>query len=414
MADDKKTFEQLQAETMEAVSHLREKADAYGVDSAEHKQALENIEGKLEEYDEREQKLVKDMAAERKAAEEKSDEFKDRLEAMEKELVSGGSGNKKDYKQSGEYKALTDFTRKGFEGMSPESKALLRGDDATQGGYLTMPEMDDMIIKEITEISPVRSVARVKTVGSKTLMIPTRDSIPTALYEGEADQDNESTSTYGSETLTTFALSVTVPFTRDVMMDSEFDLENEIRMDVAEAYAFAEGRNFVLGDGAKKPEGFLSHPDLIQAFNASTNPVGYRQSETSATVTFDDLANLTGDLKVGYMPMFTFNRRTKANLLTQKGSDGQYLWTMARDGAPSSIFGYNYVLFEDMPDIASNAFSIAFGDFMRGYCITDFSGMEVVRDEVTRKRNRIIELTFFRWNTGQVILSEAIKLLRIQ
>lgn len=411
---EKKTFEELQAETMEAVNHLREKAEEYGENSAEHKLALKNIEGKLEEFDEREQKMVKDLAAERKEAEEKAEEFKDRLEAMEKELVSGGSGNKKDYKQSDRYKALTDFTRKGIENMDPESKAILRGDDGTQGGYLTMPEMDDMIVKEITEISPVRSVARVKTVGSKTLMIATRDGIPTALYEGEADQDNESTSTYGSESLTTFALSTTVPFTRDVMMDSEFDLENEIRMDVAEAFAFGEGHNFVLGDGAKKPEGFLSHPDLIQAFNASTNPVGYRTSETSATVTFDDLANLTGDLKVGYDPIFTFNRRTKANLLTQKGSDGQYLWTMARDGAPSSIFGYNYILFEDMPDIASNAFSIAFGDFMRGYCITDFSGMEVVRDEVTRKRNRIIELTFFRWNTGQVILSEAIKLLRIQ
>jgi hypothetical protein len=38
--------------------------------------------------------------------------------------------------------------------------------------------------------------------------------------------------------------------------------------------------------------------------------------------------------------------------------------------------------------------------------------MVIVRDEVTAARNAIIKLTFHRWNTGQVVLSEAFKLLQ--
>ena len=40
---------------------------------------------------------------------------------------------------------------------------------------------------------------------------------------------------------------------------------------------------------------------------------------------------------------------------------------------------------EDMPDIAANALSIAFGDFNRGYLIVDRAGVSVLRDPYTAK-----------------------------
>ena len=394
---------ELLKQTNEAVDVLRKSAEKYGEDSAEFKSALEKTDAQLQDFDKKNQELVAEVAD----AQKKAVEAEERLVNVEKKLLEVDRSGESvvQYKNSPQYKALASWAVNGIEGIGREEKALLRGDDSTQGGYLTMPEMDSMILKNITEVSPVRQFARVKTVGSKTLTIPKRTSIPTALYEGEADQDDESTSEYGSESLTCYALSTTVPFTRDVMMDAQFDLESEIRMDVAEAFAFAEGRNFVLGDSAKKPEGILTNADLI---------AGARTSESSGVLGFDDLRLMTGDLKVGYNPVYFFNRKTKANLLIQKGSDGQYLWSIGRDGAPATLNGYTYTLFEDMPDVAANAYAVGFGDLARGYCITDFSGMEIVRDEVTRKRNRIIELTFFRWNTGQVVLSEAIQLCKIK
>jgi len=66
----------------------------------------------------------------------------------------------------------------------------------------------------------------------------------------------------------------------------------------------------------------------------------------------------------------------------------------------------------DMPDIAANSLSVALADFMRGYTIIDRTGLLVIRDELTRKKNNIIEMTFHRYNHGQVVLPEAFKLLK--
>ena len=47
--------------------------------------------------------------------------------------------------------------------------------------------------------------------------------------------------------------------------------------------------------------------------------------------------------------------------------------------------GYPVVEAEDMPDIAANSLSIAFGDFARGYLVVDRAGVRVLRDPFTAK-----------------------------
>ena len=61
----------------------------------------------------------------------------------------------------------------------------------------------------------------------------------------------------------------------------------------------------------------------------------------------------------------------------------------------------------------SNAIPVIFGDLRRGYEIYDLIGISVVRDDLTRKREAVTEWTFRRYNTGRVIIPEAIKLLKI-
>lgn len=384
---------------MEAVGELRKAADG---NQAEFKAMQEKIEPMLEDMDKKNQELTIKLAEEEK----KRQETEERVINLEKEMVDKTQKKHIDYKEMPEYKALTTYCQSGILPMDPEAKQLLRTDDATQGGYMTMPEMDDMIIKQITEMSPVRSVARVRSTGSKTLEIPVRTGIPVASYEGEAAEGPEDTSEYGLESLTAYRQTVTVPFTRDMMMDSEWNLENEIMGDVAEAYAQGEGRGFVLGSGAKEPEGFMSD---IAGLKDDARVTG-----DANNVTADSLILMTGDLKVGYNPYYGFNRGSLANFRTFKGEDGQYLWQLGLGGgAPNTIAANPYILLEDMPAIAANAYPVVFADFMRGYTIIDRTGMEIIRDEVTRKKQAIIELTFHRWNTGQVVLNEAFKLLKV-
>jgi len=327
----------------------------------------------------------------------------EQIEMLEGE-VSRKAVNDDDYKKSPEFKALHNLVCKGGERIDAEEKALLRTDSDVAGGYLTTVEMDSQITKKITEISPVRSVARVRTIAAKSLMMPIRTSILQANYEGETGTSDEDTSAYGSETLTPFRLAVTVPITWDMLQDSAFDMESEIFSDASESFAQKEGNKFILGTGVKQPSGFNTDSRVqAAAFDASG----------SSTYTATDLLTMTGELKTGYNPMWMLNRRELAFIRTFKSTTGSFLWQPGLNGVvANTLAGSPYVIANDMPDQATDAFPIAFADFFRGYTIIDRTGTRFIRDEVTRKKEAIVEFEIMRWNYGQVTLVEAILLMK--
>ena len=383
-------------DVMQAVTALREEFNKKSPDFDK----IDKIELVLEAQETKNQERL----TETKAAETKAEEMKERIDALELELArSGGTGDQKNYKESDEYKAMNDYCKVG-ERVANEQKQLLRTDSDTAGGFLTTIELDTEITKKITEISNIRSIARVRTISSKAMEVPVRGTLLVATYEGEAESNEDSVTTYSNETLNTFRQTVNIPITMDMLMDAEFDMESEIMGDAGEAFAQGEGLNFVVGDGVKKPAGFVSDT-RVQA--------GARNGSGSSTFTADDVILLTGDLKVGYNPMYVFNRQTLAFIRTLKSTDGQFLWLPGLNGpVANTINGFPYLIAQDMPAIATDAFPIAFGDFQRGYTIVDRTGMSVVRDEFTQKKKAIVEFTINRWNYAQVTLPEAITLLK--
>lgn len=391
-----KTLDQV----MEAVGALRIEVEK----SAPDQEKIAKIETALEGFEAKSQELLAEQKARDEktvALEEKALATEEQLKALEVEIARGtGPAGEKDYRELPEYKALEGFVITGS--FDAEQKALLRTDSDTAGGFLVPSEMDNTIVKKITEVSNIRSVARVRTISAKSMEIPVRATIPAASYEGEAEQGNDSTSSYSNETLTTYRQTFSTPITMDMLMDAAFTMESEIMTDAAEAFAVGEGAGFVNGSGNKTPFGFLQ----------DTRVDASRLTSTTGTVDADDIILLSGDLKTGYQPVYVFNRRTLATLRTLKATDGNFLWQPGLNGVvANTINGYPYLIAEDMPDLANASKSIAFGDFMRGYTIVDRTGLSVVRDEYTLKKKAIVEFTMNRWNTGQVTLPEAIKIL---
>jgi len=69
-----------------------------------------------------------------------------------------------------------------------------------------------------------------------------------------------------------------------------------------------------------------------------------------------------------------------------KDSNGDYLWRAGLEaGASETLLGKPIDIDDTMPDLAANSYSIAFGDFNRGYVITDRMGARVLRDPYTNK-----------------------------
>jgi len=351
---------------------------------------------------------------EKEAGNVRSIELKQQITDMEAEIARGiATKNASDpdaFRDTPEYKSLNLYCKEGERVLfQEEHKVLLRTDAAVDGGILVPSELDTQITKKIVEIDPIRGIARTRSISGKSMELAIRAKIPVATYEGEADSGDDSASAYESETVTPFRQTHTTPITKDMLMDAAFDMESEIAGDAAEAFAFGEGNGFVVGTGFKQPSGFIVDSRTVAGARVGS-ALGI-----SGKIFEDDVILLSGDLKVGYNPTYVMNRRSLAAIRVLKSTTGQFLWLPGLSGpVANTLNGFPYVLANSMPDEAGSALAVAFGDFRRGYVIVDRTGMSVIRDEVTQKRKAIVEFTMNRWNTGLVVLPEAIKLLKLK
>lgn len=414
-------LKKLGADVKSALNTLSESVET------KNKETLNNVQKFFDKYEAENQALVKQHAefakkteateaeikkleAELAGTKKDSEGYKSRVEKLETLIATGNTGNKDQdevlARKSPEYENFFKF----FKGKSQDAGGIdfktLRTDSDTQGAYLIPQIMDNQIRKYITEMSPVRLFARSRVSPGKTMDIPIRLSLPVAYFEGEAEQDQTGQSGYGSETITLYRQSITVPATLDMMVSSAFDLEREISSDVGEAFGVGEGLNFVRGSGVKGPHGYINDTRIEVVDTAA-----------SGTIAFDDLADLSGKLKRGQMPMWFFNRRTLSKLLQIKSTIGVPVWTPVAGSVPAMIWGYPYssdmIHMDDAQD-GAGAKPVVFADMRRGYEIFDLMGISVIRDDLTQKRKAITEWTFRRYLTGRVIIPEAFKIMRVK
>ncbi len=105
------------------------------------------------------------------------------------------------------------------------------------------------------------------------------------------------------------------------------------------------------------------------------------------------------------------NSATLARIRKFKTSDGQMLWQPGiAAGQPATLLGYPVVEAEDMPDIAANTFSVAFGNFQAGYLIAERGDTQLLRDPYSNKP--FVHFYATKRLGGMVSNSEAIKLLK--
>lgn len=173
--------------------------------------------------------------------------------------------------------------------------------------------------------------------------------------------------------------------------DSIVDIEQWLADEVQTEFAVQESAAFVNGDGVNKPKGFLAYTIAEESVKGA-GELGYIATgvdgDFPAANPSDILLDLIYAPKQAYRAngRFVLNRSVLGQLRKFKDADGNYLWQPnAQAGEPARLLGYPVTESEDMPDIASNSHSIAFGDFRRGYLIVDRVGVRVLRDPYSAK-----------------------------
>jgi HK97 family phage major capsid protein len=97
------------------------------------------------------------------------------------------------------------------------------------------------------------------------------------------------------------------------------------------------------------------------------------------------------------------------------GSTGTFLlMTSGLGNSPSTtLLGRPVIECPDMPDIAGNAYPVAFGDFSQGYRIFDRLAISVLRDPYSVATNGLTRFHARRRVAGGVAKSEALRKLKI-
>ena len=298
---------------------------------------------------------------------------------------------------------------------------------ASDGGYMVLPEYISEMVEIYLETSAMRNICQVRETGTREVQMPVNMKGANAVWI------NELGTRTGTNTPTLERLRVSVdeiyalPQISEAMLeDAEFDVESWLSSEVAEAFEIAENLAFVSGDGNGKPRGFTTYTKTaVGSYDSKTNWGTHAFRVTGVSAAFptvgtgvnqaDPLVRLIFDFKKPYRENldWAMTRQTLGVVRTLKDGQGQYVVrdiVSMDEGVMTTCLGYPIEELEDMDEIGADTFSIALGDFYKGYLILDRIGIQTKRDDITKPGNQIFH---FRKRVGGACLDfDAIKFLK--
>ncbi len=285
------------------------------------------------------------------------------------------------------------------------------------GGYLVPEELETEITRRLSVVSPIRSIAGIKQVSGSLYKRPFAINGAETGWVGETDPRPETlTPTLEQLEFPTMELYAMPAATATLLDDAATNVDEWIAEEVETAFAEQEGVAFISGDGVNKPRGFLDYPNIAEQ-NWSWGNMGYVPTgvagDFAPTDPFDSFIFMTYALRAPYRQnaSWVMNRSVQAMVRRFKDADGNYIWQPPTGiGAQATILNHPIVEAEDMPNIAPDSLSVAFGDFSRGYLIVDRLGIRVLRDPFSKKPFVLFYTT--KRVGGGVLDFNAIKLLK--
>ena len=267
------------------------------------------------------------------------------------------------------------------------TKATLRGDSTTVGGFTVPEEWDSEILKIMTAQFAIMAEVRERQTSGDTLNL-NAVTIPSVAWV--ADQDTQYTESNPSFTQSALALrdlTARCNVSNDLLEDSAANIIDELSQVFAEAVGRELGKQWLSGN--------TSAPDS-DPFNGIyfTSGIGSVASLTGS-LGYADLINLmkqiTGRTAAG--SKFFMNFKTLAAVMGIVGTDGQPIvkYDMV-SGRPSSMFGFPIVLVDDMANTfnattdrsTGTSSSIILGDVNKYFGVAVKGGLRIAVSEHIR------------------------------
>lgn len=405
---------------MEAVTVFREAIDKKLENLATSK-AVGDLEAKIakteaviDRFEDLQQKAEADERA-RKAMQEQLDD----MQVVLNRAAAGGGISSKSAKEQRNAELGESFehllrVREKFQDaahfnrLREYSNTLVKGDDTAAGYLMVPPQVEAEIMRMIIDVSPIRSLANVITIGGHSYKWIKETGTPTAMRVGEIETRSEGTDPkYGMGEMQAPEMISKNPLSLQMLEDSAYDLQAELRRGITKHMARKEGIESVSGTGfnAQQFEGMLVASGVGEVVSGDAN-----------LIKADGLIDLQYALHSSFAAQarFALNRKTLRDIRKLKDGQGNYLWTPGfANAVANTILGQPYVEFPDLPDIAAGAYPVLFGDFKEAYTIVDRVGLGFQVDFVTRADNGMVVFRGRKRVGGGVKEPLALKKLKI-
>jgi HK97 family phage major capsid protein len=312
------------------------------------------------------------------------------------------------------------YLRRGLEaGLNTLELKALNITTAAEGGYAVPESLDKLIEVKLRDISPMRTIANTVSVGSADYKkLVALSGIASGWVAETAARPETQTPNFAEIAPPMGELYANPAATQLMLDDAAFDVEAWLAQEIALEFAQKEAQAFILGSGIARPKGFLTYAtatasDATRAFGTLQYlPTGVAASFPTSNPA-DKLIDLVHALRPAYRQggVFVMNSKTLSVIRKMKDGQGGFIWqqSLSQD-RPNLLLGYPVVEAEDMPDIAADSLSVAFGNFKRGYLIADRGSVRILRDPYSNKP--FVHFYATRRTGGAVVNSEAIKLLK--
>lgn len=280
---------------------------------------------------------------------------------------------------------------------------MIEGSDEL-GGFVVPEDFRDGLIERLPGMTVVRSRANVITT-SRDVLTMARVTGGTSRYPGAVrvswvDEEPTATeaatnATFGQLRVSIFTTMAHTQLSKNLLEDAMMDVGAYLGREMTAAFAIDEDEQFLVGNGAGKPQGIL---------NGATANVGPHNSDitvvnsgSAAALTGDGVKKLPFAIAAQYRSgsaVFIMNKANLQAVSILKDGQGRYLLGDERlqaVGVPTQILGYGVAESEAMPDVAANVHTIIFGD-LAGYMVADRVGMSIQRydDSTTAKGNAVV------------------------
>lgn len=317
--------------------------------------------------------------------------------------------------------AFFNVARKGNIDMLSdiERKALQAGVD-TDGGYLLPVSTVGRVIQRIYELSPIRQIASAMTISTDAIEgINDLDEASCGWVSELGTRSDTNTPVVGKYRIEAHELYAQPKATQKLLDDSAVDIEAYLAGKVADKFARVEAAAFINGNGAGQPRGFALYTtaatvDGSRAWGTIEHIKTGANGDFAASSPADVLFELTGAFKTAYLQNARFVTRREVISKLRKlkeATTNAYMWQPGlQAGQPDRLLGYPIIIAQDMPSLATNSLSVAFGDFSEAYQIVDRIGIRTLRDPYTDKP--YVKFYSTKRVGGGVVNFEAIKFLK--